>query len=136
MTGYAIPGLHYRDAPAAIEWLCNVLGFERQLVVPGEDGTIAHAQLTLGNGMIMLGSTRDDYYGSIVGPPTPGGTLTQSVCVVTSDLEACYERVKASGAEIATELTVQHYGGSLFAVRDPEGQLWNVTSYDPWAVQG
>ena len=60
MTGYAIPGLHYRDAPAAIEWLCNVLGFERQLVVPGEDGTIAHAQLTLGNGMIMLGSTRDD----------------------------------------------------------------------------
>ena len=52
------------------------------------------------------------------------------------NLEACYERVKASGADIAMDLTVQHYGGSLFAVRDPEGQLWNVTSYDPWAVQG
>ena len=104
--------------------------------MPGEDGTVAHAQLTLGNGMIMLGSARDDDYGSIVGPPTPGGTLTQSVCVVTSDLAACYERIKASGADIAMELTVQHYGGSLFAVRDPEGQLGNMTSYDPWAVQG
>ena len=55
-----IPGMRYRDAPAAIEWLCDVLGFERHLVVPNEDGTIAHAQLVLGNGMIMLGSAHDD----------------------------------------------------------------------------
>ncbi len=51
-----IPTMRYRDAPAAIDWLCRVLGFARHLVVPGEDGTIAHAQLVLGCGMIMLGS--------------------------------------------------------------------------------
>ena len=51
-----IPVLRYRDAPAAIEWLCQTLGFEKHLVVPNEDGTIAHAQLSFGNGMIMLGS--------------------------------------------------------------------------------
>ena len=52
-----IPGLRYADAPAAIEWLCEAFGFEATLVVPGEEeGAIAHAQLVLGNGMIMLGS--------------------------------------------------------------------------------
>ena len=46
--------LRYRDAPVAIEWLCNTFGFEKHLVVPNVDGTIAHAQLSFGNGMIML----------------------------------------------------------------------------------
>ena len=40
-----IPTLRYRDAPAAIDWLCNTFGFEAELVVPGEEGSIAHAQL-------------------------------------------------------------------------------------------
>ena len=64
-----IPSVRYRDAPAAIEWLCNVFGFRRRLVVPGENGAIAHAQLALGNGMIMLGSAVDDEYGQLVSPP-------------------------------------------------------------------
>jgi uncharacterized glyoxalase superfamily protein PhnB len=50
-----IPCLRYRNAPA-IEWLCSAFGFERQAVYPNPDGTIAHAQLSFGNGMIMLGS--------------------------------------------------------------------------------
>ena len=52
-----IPAMRYRDANAAIEWLCKAFGFERHLVVPGENGTVDHAQLTFGNGMIMLGLT-------------------------------------------------------------------------------
>jgi uncharacterized glyoxalase superfamily protein PhnB len=51
-----IPVLRYRDASAVIEWLCETFGFEKNLVVPNEHGTIAHAQLSFGNGMIMLGS--------------------------------------------------------------------------------
>ena len=37
-----VPGLRYRDAPAAIEWLCRVFGFEKHLVVPSDNDTIAH----------------------------------------------------------------------------------------------
>ncbi len=131
--GNIIPGMRYRDAPAAIDWLCDVLGFERHLVVPNEDGTIAHAQLTLGNGMIMLGSSQGSEFDGAVGPSTPDGVLTQAAYIVVEDIKALYERVKAAGASIVMELDEQHYGGSLFAVRDPEGQLWNVGSYDPWA---
>lgn len=46
-----IPSLRFADAQAGIEWLCMAFGFEKQLVVPGEqEGDIAHAQLTLGGG--------------------------------------------------------------------------------------
>ncbi len=129
-----IPGVRYRDAHAAIEWLCDVLGFESHLVVPDGAGGVAHAQLTLGSGMIMLGSERDD--GGSVIASTPTGDLTQSAYIVVEDIEASYERVKASGANIVMALEEQSYGGSLFAVRDPEGQLWSVGSYDPWQEYG
>jgi uncharacterized glyoxalase superfamily protein PhnB len=60
-----IPNLGYRNALAAIEWLCQAFGFEKKLVVPNDDGTIAHAQLTFGNGMIMLGSVLKVEQGSV-----------------------------------------------------------------------
>ncbi len=129
-----IPGLRYRNAPAAIDWLCNVLGFERHLVVPGDDdGTIAHAQLTLGNGMIMLGSHRDAPDNIVAPPETNNSPLTQSAYIVVSDIQAHYQRAKAAGAHIVMELEEQHYGGSLYTARDPEGQLWCIGSYNPWA---
>ena len=70
---------------------------------------------------------------SLVVAPTPNGDLTQSAYIVVEEIEGYYERVKAAGANIVMELEEQSYGGSNFAVRDPEGQLWNVGSYDPWA---
>ena len=60
-----IPTMRYNDAAAAIEWLCEAFGFEKHLVVPGEDGTIVHAQLVFGNGMIMLGSTSEGEFDNL-----------------------------------------------------------------------
>ena len=48
-TATVIPTMRYNDATAAIEWLCEAFGFEKHLVVPGDDGTIVHAQLVFGN---------------------------------------------------------------------------------------
>ena len=58
-----IPTMRYRDAKAAIDWLCRAFGFEQHLVIPGEGGSIAHAELTYRNGMTMVGSARDDDFG-------------------------------------------------------------------------
>ena len=127
-----IPGMRYRDAHAAIDWLCDVLGFERRLVVPDGAGGVAHAELTLGSGMIMLGSYHEDS-ADITVAPSPTGTLTQNAYIVVSDIETRYALVRAAGANIIDELEEQSYGGSLFSVRDPEGQLWHVGSYNPWA---
>lgn len=128
-----IPSLRYRNAPAAIEWLCQTFGFEKHLVVPNEDGTIAHAQLSFGNGMIMLGSVRDTEFGRLMKQPDEiGGAETQSAYVIASDADVIYERAKAAGAEIVMEIEDQDYGGRVFSCRDLEGHLWSFGTYDPW----
>ncbi|MGI9382342.1 MAG: VOC family protein [Methyloligellaceae bacterium] len=128
-----IPTMRYRDAPAAIDWLCNAFGFLQHLVVPGENGTIAHAQLTFGNGMIMLGSAREDEFGTLVKVPSDvGGVETQSAYVIVEDADAHYAQAVAAGAEIVMEIADQDYGGRLYSCRDPEGHLWNFGSYNPW----
>lgn len=128
-----IPTMRYGDAPAAIEWLCKAFGFEKHLVVPGPNGTIAHAQLTFGNGMIMLGSTRDDQFGRLVTVPADAGAVTQSPYIIVQDTDAHYARARAAGAEIVMDIKDEDYGGRGYSCRDPEGHLWNFGSYDPWA---
>ena len=129
-----IPCLRYRDAPAAIKWLCSTFGFEEQLVVPNPDGTIAHAQLRFGNGMIMLGSVVDSEYGRLIKQPDEiGGAETQSVYVIVSDADAVYRRAKAAGTEIVLDIKDEDYGGRGFTCRDLEGRLWTFGTYDPWS---
>lgn len=132
-----IPGMRYRDAPAAIEWLCQVFGFEKHLVVSGPNGTIAHAQLCLGNGMIMLGSGVNSDYGRLIKQPDEVGNFeTQSPYLVVPDADAIYVQAKAAGAEIVIDIKDEDYGGRGFTCRDPEGHLWSIGTYDPWTVSG
>jgi uncharacterized glyoxalase superfamily protein PhnB len=129
-----IPAIRYRNAKAAIEWLCRVFGFEQQLVVPGAGDTIAHAQLTLGGGMIMLGSAESaSAWGQLIKQPDEiGGYETQGPYVVVEDADAVYARAKAAGATIVIDIQDQPQGGRAFTCRDLEGRLWSVGTYDPW----
>jgi uncharacterized glyoxalase superfamily protein PhnB len=130
-----IPVLRYRDAPAAIEWLCRTFGFERHLVVPNEDGSVAHAQLGFGNGMIMLGSVLENQtaFGRLMKQPDEiGGAATQTVYVVVTDADAVYASAKAGAAKIAIEIKDEDYGGRGFSCHDLEGHLWSFGTYDPW----
>src|SRR4051794_40672807 len=129
-----IPCLRYRDAPKAIEWLGRAFGFEKQLVVPGDKGTIVHAQLVLGNGMVMLGSAVDSEFGRLMKlPEEVGGAQTQSSYIVVKDVDAHYARAKAAGAQIVIDIKDEDYGGRGYSCRDLEGHLWSFGSYDPWA---
>lgn len=127
-----IPCLSYRDAPAAIDWLCRAFGFERHLVVPGPDGTIAHAQLGFGNGMVMLGSAVATGYGRLMRQPDEAGSATQGIYVVVADADAHHAAAVAAGAEIVIAPKDEDYGGRGFTCRDPEGHVWSFGTYDPW----
>jgi uncharacterized glyoxalase superfamily protein PhnB len=132
MSSTVVPTLRYRDAHRMIGWLCEVFGFARHAVYEDGQGGIAHAQLTLGSGMIMLGSARDDEFGRLQATPTALGGTTQSPYLVVSDADEVYRRAKAAGAEIVIEIKDEDYGGRGFSCRDPEGHLWNIGTYDPW----
>jgi uncharacterized glyoxalase superfamily protein PhnB len=129
-----IPCLRYRDAPAAIEWLCAVFGFEKQAVYANPDGSIAHAQLSFGTGMVMLGSVSNaSAWGQFIRQPDElGGVATQSAYVVVADVDAVHARAQAAGAEILLPLKDEDHGGRGFSCRDLEGHLWSFGTYDPW----
>ena len=133
-----IPALRYRDAPAAIDWLCRAFGFEKQAVYANPDGTVAHAQLTFGNGMVMLGSVVEGTpFSKLLRQPDEIGRVeTQTPYLIVADCDAVYKKAKAAGAEMVLDIADMSYGGRAFTCRDPEGHIWNVGSYDPWADSG
>lgn len=127
-----IPALRYRDAKAAIDWLCRALGFEKHAVYEHE-GRIVHAELSFGNGMIMLGSVADTEFGRyMVQPDEIDGRETQTNYLIAADADAVYASVKAAGAEIVRDIRDEDYGGRGFSCRDPEGHIWSIGTYDPW----
>lgn len=130
-----IPALRYRDAPAAIAWLCRVFGFRTHQVFENPDGTIAHAELVLGGGMLMLASVGKptEFSKHIKQPDEIGGFETQSTYLAVSDADAVYANAVAAGAKIEIAIKDEDYGGRGFTCRDLENRLWSIGSYDPWA---
>jgi uncharacterized glyoxalase superfamily protein PhnB len=130
-----MPALRYRNASAMIDWLCDVFGFARHAVYSNNDGSIGHAELTLGGGMIMLGSQKDDEYGRGFKPPQElGGVETRSAYIVVPDADAVFARAQAAGGTIMRPLKNTEYGSREFSVKDPEGHSWSVGTYNPWTA--
>ncbi len=132
-TSTVIPCLAYREALAAIAWLCRAFGFEKHGVYADGD-TVHHAELTFGNGMIMLGSAdKQGAWGERIAQPDEIGMReTQSPCVIVADPDAHYAQAKAAGAKIVDDIEDRDYGGRGYSCRDLEGHLWWFGSYDPW----
>jgi uncharacterized glyoxalase superfamily protein PhnB len=131
-----IPAMRYRDAPAAIDWLVRAFGFERQAVYMGTGNLVMHAQLTFGNGMVMIGSVENgsEHSKLMAQPDEIGMRETQSACLIVNDADAVYAMAKAAGAVMVRDIADMDYGGRAFTCRDPEGHLWSVGTYDPWEI--
>jgi uncharacterized glyoxalase superfamily protein PhnB len=130
------PFLRYEDAPAAFEWLARAFGFEKQMLVPGPDGTIAHAQLRYGGSLIMIGSITDTDDAMNLKSPTALRGVTQGIYVHVNDAAAHHDRAKAAGAEIIMELEDTEYGSSEYMARDLEGHVWSFGTYAPDLTSG
>ncbi|WP_299104092.1 VOC family protein [uncultured Tenacibaculum sp.] len=132
--GCIIPTMHYKKARIAIDWLCNAFGFEKHLVVEGDNNTIAHAQLTYGNAMIMLSSENENEYGKLVKTPEDlHGNNTQAPYIIVEQIDEHYKRAVAAGAKILIDIKDEAYGGRGYTCKDNEGYIWNFGSYNPWA---
>ncbi len=121
-TQSIFPVIRYRDCDRAISWLSEAFGFEEKAVYRGDDGAIHHAELRLGDGLIMLGQDN--------------GTSAQphhrhSIYVAVSDPDGHCAHAKAAGAEITRELCDQPYGSREYGARDLEGNAWSFGTYNP-----
>ena len=126
------PGLLYHNAVEMIEWLCQTFGFEKMLIIPGEDGLILHAHLVYNNGGIMLCSAENYQYPGLCKSPKQAGANTIEIIVFVQDIDSHYEIAKRNGAEIVIPLEDKPYGGRGYSAMDPGGYVWAFGSYDPW----
>ena len=117
-----IPYLAYKDAPAAIEFLCKAFSFEERFRVPMPDGRLGHAELSLGEGgTLMLASVYEEMgFRSPLDLPAVNGQVT---CYV-DDVDAHFERARQAGATIVAEPVDQPYGDRSYRAMDPEGNHW------------
>ncbi|WP_433550780.1 VOC family protein [Micromonospora zamorensis] len=117
------PIFRYPDPRAAIDWLCSAFGFQVHAVHEAPDGTVAHAELVLDTGMIMLG-------GRAEAAPRPADD-DWSVYVAVPDVDAHCARARAAGAEITREPFDTDYGSRDYAARDLAGTVWSFGTYRP-----
>jgi len=118
-TPRVTPYLYYQDVAAALRFLSDAFGFREKLRMPGPDGAIAHAEMTLGDGLVMMGCPSKDYKN----PKTLGST-TQSLYVYVDDVDTHFVRAKNAGAKIIDEPEDQFYGDRRYGAEDPEGHHW------------
>jgi uncharacterized glyoxalase superfamily protein PhnB len=122
-----VPYFGYRGAAAALEWPAGAFGFEKKQAFADEDGTVIHAEMGFGSGVIMLGT----------GEPPAGGDLAATsptghgVYVVVDDLDAHHGRSKAAGARIVYGPEDAEFGTRRYRVLDPEGYEWSFGTHRP-----
>lgn len=120
------PSLRYADAAAAIAWIERVLGLTVDLVVEGDGGLVAHAQLSHRGSSILVGSVGSGDNAQL--EPRPGPAW---VYLVVDEVEPHFAAAVAEGADVVEPVRNEDHGGRGYTVRDPEGNLWSVGSYRP-----
>ncbi|MFC7306685.1 VOC family protein [Streptomyces monticola] len=125
------PTLLYTDAKAAIRQLTEAFGFTESAVYESESGVVEHAELSYGNGVVMLGSKgRGGVFAEAMERSGPVG-----VYVRVDDVDAHHRQAAAHGADILVPPTDQDYGARDYMARDTEGNVWSFGSYAPGAQE-
>jgi uncharacterized glyoxalase superfamily protein PhnB len=120
-----IPSVIYKDNHAALAWLERAFGFEASELLVDDQDNIVHAEMSHGDGVVMIGSEFTSWAKS---PASIGGANTQRIHVrIERDIDAHYERAKAAGAVIERPLADQFYGDRVYAAMDLEGHHWTFS---------
>ncbi|HTB50309.1 MAG TPA: VOC family protein [Solirubrobacteraceae bacterium] len=120
------PYLIVDDATAAIDFYSSVLGASERMRMAGPDGRVGHAELDIGDSMIMLADEHPDM--GMRAPRAIGGTPV-TLHVYVEDVDAVFERALEAGAKALRPLEDQFYGDRSGQFEDPFGHRWNVASH-------
>lgn len=122
--GPIVPRLIYDDVAEAINWLFGAFGFTERLRTPAEaDGTIHHAQMTVGTGSVILTGQR-----GVTRPEAPEqGAFVPSLLVRVANVEAHFARAKRFGARILSPLATHPFGERQYSAEDLGGYRWTFS---------
>ena len=126
-----IPMISYEDGIAALEWLAKAFGFHERTRLTGPDGRLSHGEMQAGDGLIMLASPTPDYQSprrhrescELARKWSAVPLIIDGVLVYVDDLDAHFERAKAEGATILSEIE-DGPPARRYRAEDHEGHRW------------
>ena len=121
----AIPALAFKKSTEAIAWYERALGAKEVLRLTGPDGSIAHAEIKIGNAMIMLGDEMPPYSKSA---QSLGGTAVV-LCLYVADVDRAFDKAVAAGAKALIPVSDQFYGDRSGRIEDPFGYVWILATH-------
>src|SRR5436190_1898426 len=120
------PYLIVRDGAAAIDFYQKVFGAKLRMKLDGPGGRIGHAELEIGNGLVMLADEHPEM--GALAPTTIGGTPV-GLHLYLEDVDAVATKAIAAGATLKRPVESQFYGDRLGSIIDPFGHLWHISTH-------
>jgi PhnB protein len=120
------PYLFIRGAARAIDYYKNVFGAKEKLRMPNPDGKIGHAELEIGDSVVMLADENPHIQAK--SPETLGGT-TASLLLYLENVDSVVDNAVKAGAKILRPVADQFYGDRMGTILDPFGQMWSVATH-------
>ena len=118
--------LAVEDASTAIDFYKQAFGAEETIRMPGPDGSVAHAELQIGDSKLMLS---DPFPQSDVRPPAERGGPTASVFMYVDDVDAVFEQAQVAGATVSSPLENMFWGDRFGSLTDPFGHVWSIATH-------
>ncbi len=122
----ATPYLIVRGAARAIDFYKHAFGAQEMLRFDGPAGSISHAEIKIGDSIIMLADERPE--GGINGPQSLGGSSV-SIMLYVADAAMTFEKAVAAGSKVTRPLKDQFYGDRIGGIEDPFGHLWYIATH-------
>jgi uncharacterized glyoxalase superfamily protein PhnB len=127
-----VPMIAYEDAVAALDWLARAFGFRERTRITETDGRISHAEMELGDGVIMLATPTPDYESpkrhrdgcAAARKWSEVPWIINGLMVYVDNVDDHFARAKAAGAGILSEPEDQGYGARVYRTEDLEGHRW------------
>ncbi len=111
------PFINVKGVAKMIDFLKSALGAEEVMRMPGPDGTVMHAEVSIGNSRLMLSEH------------TQGSPTTSSFYVYVSDVDSMYKRATGAGAKSVSQPTDQFWGDRMATVQDSFGNTWSLATH-------
>jgi PhnB protein len=120
------PYLAVDDAAQAIEYYKKAFGAKERVRMPAPDGKIGHAELEIGDALVMLS---DPFPQATTRPPTELGGTSASVFMYVEDVDATFKQAVDAGATVTMEVADQFWGDRFGSVTDPFGHSWSIATH-------
>lgn len=120
------PYLFIKGAAQAIDFYKKVFGAKERMLMPGTNGRIGHAELEIGDSLIMLADEHPEV--GALSPQTVGGS-SNSLHLYVDNMDAVIEKAVSAGAKVTRPAKDEFYGDRIGTFTDPFGQIWSVATH-------